>query len=224
MRVFEGAVPIEPTQTSGRGFVDGVVLSGKDEVGGVDWDHARGMLNGRLKEIQSPLDKGRRLLAEALAADPSHEEARLYLAFLLGRDGSACRPRASSRTCSRRFQRRQPRPRSRARLLHRVRRPPARADMLAGFPRVEQRDPRFFFVLFNIGLQYALLGDQDRSLDYFRRLLDRHPQRVTEVAKLVATSRRLQDAVDRKPGFAAAFASRCHELFSIPPSAEEESS
>ena len=87
MRVFEGAVPIEPTQTSGRGFVDGVVLSGKDEVGGVDWDHARGMLNGRLKEIQSPLDKGRRLLAEALAADPSHEEARLYLAFLLGRDG-----------------------------------------------------------------------------------------------------------------------------------------
>jgi hypothetical protein len=70
-RVFEAAVDVEPTQTSGRGFVDGVVLSGKGEqAGGVDWQQARSMLNGRLKEITSPVEKGRRLLEEAVAADP----------------------------------------------------------------------------------------------------------------------------------------------------------
>jgi tetratricopeptide (TPR) repeat protein len=86
-RVFEAAVPLESAQVRGRGFVDGVVMNGKETAGGLDWKRARSMLNGRLEKIESPLEKGRRLLEEAIAADPSHEEAQLYLAFLHAHEG-----------------------------------------------------------------------------------------------------------------------------------------
>src|SRR5205085_2878186 len=82
-RVFEAAVPVDATQSRGRGFVDGVLLDGKGRTGGLDWQRARAMLNGRLDKIQSPIEKGRRLLEEAIAVDPSHEEALLYMAYAL---------------------------------------------------------------------------------------------------------------------------------------------
>ena len=43
---------------------------------------------------------------------------------------------------------------------------------------LEERDERFFFVLFNIGVLYAQMRDRRRSLYYFRRLLDRHPDKL----------------------------------------------
>jgi|SRR5688572_993840 len=77
MRVFEKAAHVASLQTRGRGFVDGVLARGRAQLGGVDWSEARHMLNGRLERIESPLEKGRRLLDEALVADAGHEEARL---------------------------------------------------------------------------------------------------------------------------------------------------
>ncbi|MEL6715333.1 MAG: hypothetical protein AAFP86_16260, partial [Planctomycetota bacterium] len=51
-RVFEAAVPVEEQRRQGRGFVDGVVASGRADGAtpgrGVDWTTARHMLNGRL--------------------------------------------------------------------------------------------------------------------------------------------------------------------------------
>src|SRR4029079_1087407 len=90
-RVFESAVPLGETQVRGRGFVDGVLLNGKDRSGNLDWQRARAMLNGKLEKIESPLEKGRRLLEEAIATDPSHEEAQLYMAFLHGHEGKRLR-------------------------------------------------------------------------------------------------------------------------------------
>jgi tetratricopeptide (TPR) repeat protein len=81
---------------------------------------------------------------------------------------------------------------------------------------VEERDDRFFVVLFNIGLQYAQLRDQRRSLGYFRRLLDRHPARVDDVARLVATAKNLQRAFEEQPGFAEKLVATCPELFDAP--------
>ncbi len=56
-RVFEAVVPVDSTHSRGRGFVDGVLMNGKGDTGGLDWQRARAMLNGRLEKIQSPIEK-----------------------------------------------------------------------------------------------------------------------------------------------------------------------
>lgn len=247
-RVFEKAVEVEPTQTRGRGFVDGVLLgrtgggaevgaeAGADDgagggtdgddgagasrfgTGRVDWRHARAMLNGRLKEIATPAEKGRRLLEEALAADPTHEEARLYLAYLHAHEG---KPLLAAREYGEIFDSAMSNAnRGHAavqlgRLLeqegdHRRALTYFRWVTLSG---LEREDPRFYFALFNIGLQYALLGDQARALHYFRRLIDRHPDQIEDIVRAFSSSPRLQAAVEGKRGFAQSLMSTCPELF-----------
>lgn len=217
-RVFEDAVAVESTQSEGRGFVDGVLLSGKAEKAGVDWGHARSMLNGRLKEIESPIEKGRHLLEEAIAADPAHEEARVYLAFLHAQEGKKL---VAAREFGEIFEG----------ALSEANRAHAAVQLgqlhvaegdyrkaltyfrWVSISGVEERDDRFFFVLFNLGVLYALLRDQRRSLGYFRRLLDRHPARVDDVARLVATAANLRQAFEEQPGFAEKLVATCPELF-----------
>lgn len=232
-RVFENALPIEPTQTQGRGFVDGVLLSGKDaqtahQVGGVDWQHARHMLNGRLKQIESPLEKGRRLLEEAIAADPSHEEARLYMAFLNAQEGKQLKAAEQFQDVFETALSDSNRGHAAVQLAQMY---VAEGDLRRALryfrwvtiSGLESREPRFFVVLFNIGVLYALLGDQRRSLDYFRRLIDRHPERTPEVVELFVDSRRLQQAIDARPGFGEALLARCPELFACGPTGCETS-
>lgn len=226
-RIFENALPIEPTQTQGRGFVDGVLMSGKGAAGGeaagIDWQHARHMLNGRLQQIQSPLEKGRRLLEEAISADPSHEEARLYMAFLLAQEGKKLQAAEQFQDVFDTALGEANRGHAAVQLgqlyvsegNHRRALRYFRWVTISG---LERREDRFFFVLFNIGVLYALQGDQTRSLDYFRRLIDHHPQRTPEVVDLFAGSKRLQQAIDSRTGFAEALVSRCPELFGAEPS------
>jgi tetratricopeptide (TPR) repeat protein len=243
-RVFEKAVDVEPTQTRGRGFVDGVLLGGQatddaakseggneagndaDEraessgrgFGGVDWRHARSMLNGRLKEIPSGVERGRRLLEEALAADPTHEEARLYLAFLHAHEGKRL---LAAREYGEIFESAMaPANRGHAAVQlgrlyeqegdHRRALTYFRWVTLSG---LEREDPRFYFALFNIGLQYALIGDQTRSLHYFRQLIDRHPDQLEDIVRAFASSPRLQAAVEGQRGFSQALVATCPELF-----------
>jgi tetratricopeptide (TPR) repeat protein len=217
-RVFEEAVAVEPTQSEGRGFVDGVMLSGKADKAGVDWTHARTMLNGRLKEIESPIEKGRRLLEEAIAADPAHEEARVYLAFLHAHEGKKL---VAAREFGEIFESAM----SEANRAHaavqlgqlHVAEGDYRKALTyfrwVSISGVEERDDRFFFVLFNLGVLYALLRDQRRSLGYFRRLLDRHPARVDDVARLVTSAANLRQAFEDQPGFAEKLVAACPELF-----------
>ena len=226
-RVFEQAVPVEPTQTRGRGFVDGVLSSGRDDVGGVDWRGARGLLNGRLKQIESPLEKGRRLLHEALEVDPSHEEARIYLAYVHAAEGKALRAAHEYRTVFRTAIDERNRGHAAVQLgrLHDGEGDHRRALACFRWVRVSglsRRDERFFFVDFNIGAQYAHLGDVDRSLAAFRRLLDHAPQRLGEIAGLFAASRGLQSAIEARPGFPERLVRTCPELFGgVPPQAGE---
>jgi tetratricopeptide (TPR) repeat protein len=231
-RVFEKAVDVEPTQTRGRGFVDGVLLGGQAEsevedgesegnlhgFGRVDWRHARSMLNGRLKEIPSAVERGRRLLEEALAADPTHEEARLYLAFLHAHEGKRL---LAAREYGEIFDSAMaPANRGHAAVQlgrlyeqegdHRRALTYFRWVTLSG---LEREDPRFYFALFNIGLQYALIGDQRRSLHYFRELIDRHPDQLEDIVRAFASSPRLQAAVEGQRGFSQALVAACPELF-----------
>jgi len=220
-RIFEDAVPLEPTQSRGRGFVDGVLSSGRENVGGVDWRQARGLLNGRLKEIESPLEKGRRLLQEALEVDPSHEEARIYLAFLHASEGRALKAAEEYRAVFRTALDERNRGHAIVQLgrLHDAEGNHRRALACFRWVRVSglaRREGRFFFVDFNIGVQHAHLGQVERSLEAFRRLLDQNPHRLEEIATLFGESRGLQAAIEARPGFLQHLVASCPELFGGP--------
>lgn len=217
-RVFEAAVPVEPTQAQGRGFVDGVLMSGAEGAGGVDWKGARGLLNGRLKRIDSPREKGRKLLLEALEADPSHEEARIYLAFLAADEGRTLQAAEEYRQVFRTALDERNRGHAAVQLgrLYVAEGNHRRALACFRWVRISglaSREERFFFVDFNIGVQRACLGDRRSSLASFRALLDRNPQRLPEIVHLFAESKGLKAAIEAQTGFAEDLMATCPELF-----------
>ncbi len=217
-KLFEAAVPVETAQTRGRGFVDGVLLNGKERAGGLDWQRARSMLNGRLEKIESPLEKGRRLLEEAVASDPSHEEAQLYLAFLHGHEGRRLTAAESYLQIFHTAVNEVNRGHAAIQLgrLHSAEKNYRKAIACWRWVTISglaELDGRFFVARFNLGMVYALLGNRARSLAYFRELLDRHPDRIAEVADLFMRSPKLRAAIDSRAGFAEALLKTCPELF-----------
>lgn len=228
-RVFEKAVPVSSTQVRARGFVDGVLSTTGGEAGGVDWEAARKMLNGRLERIESPLEKGRRLLQEALSADASHEEARLYLAWLHAHEGKQLLAAREYQAVFDTAIDLANRGHAAIQLgrLHSVEEDYRRSIVCwrwVTMSGLADNDDRFFVARFNLGMVYALSGSRQRSLDYFRELLDRHPSRVNEIAGLFARSPRLRAAIDEQPGFGEELVGTCPELFRSPLSAEHPES
>jgi tetratricopeptide (TPR) repeat protein len=226
-RVFEAAVPLGATQARGRGFVDGVVMNGKAKAGGLDWMRARSMLNGKLEKIESPLEKGRRLLEEAISTDPSHEEAQLYLGFLHAHEG---RRLQAAEEYGRIFETAvDERNRGHAAIqlgrLHSAEKGYAKAIALWRWVTISglaDLDDRFFVARFNLGMVYAWMRNQRRSLEYFRELLDRHPARAGEVADLFRRSPGLRESIDSQAGFAEALLRTCPELFASPAGQKEQ--
>ncbi len=217
-KLFEAAVPVETTQSRGRGFVDGVLLNGKERAGGLDWQRARSMLNGRLERIESPLEKGRRLLEEAVASDPSHEEAQLYLAFLHGHEGRRVTAAEAYRQIFNTAVNEVNRGHAAIQLgrLHSAEKNYRKAIACWRWVTISglaDLDSGFFVARFNLGMVYALQGNPSRSLAYFRELLDRHPDRAAEVADLFMRSPKLRSAIDSHAGFAEALLKTCPELF-----------
>ena len=219
-RVFEAAVPLEATRTAGRGFVDGVVQSGRGRDAGVDWTGARHLFNGTLTKIEGALEKGKRLLQEALKADTGHEEARLYLGFIDVHEGRSLK---AFRTFQDLFET----------AVHDINRGHA-AVQLALLHSAEEdfrraiaysrwltmsgladSEPRFFFVRFNLGTYYARLRDRRRSIAAFRELLDRHPERAPEAANFFARATKLHACIESQPGFAEALLQACPEMFEV---------
>jgi tetratricopeptide (TPR) repeat protein len=218
LHVFQATLPVELTKVRGRGFVDGVVAGHRDHGSSVDWQRARHLLNGRLERIADPLEKGRKLLQEVLDIDPAHEEARLYMARLLEHEGK--RLEAAERFREVFDTALDPENRVHAAInlgqlyFKEANRPKAllfwRWVLVSG---LVQEDERFWSVYFNIGMAYAYECDQERSLAYFRALLDRFPERAVGVARAFANSPRLRRQIDIQEGFTEAFLRRCPELF-----------
>ncbi|MEW6073181.1 MAG: tetratricopeptide repeat protein [Planctomycetota bacterium] len=220
-RVFERAVPLQPTKNRGRGFVDGVLESGRSGAGSVDWVHARHLFNGRLESIENPLEKGQRLLQEAVAADPTNEEARLYLAFLDAKEGKKLRAANQFRQVFRTGRSSANRAHAAIQLglLYEEEGEYRKAIACCRWVTIsgaEARDARFFFVRFNIGMYYAHLAERERSLRAFRGLIDHHPDRVAEIVRLFGRSPGLRAAIDAQPGFGEALVARCPEIFTAP--------
>jgi hypothetical protein len=67
---------------------------------------------------------------------------------------------------------------------------------------------------FDVGLYHALLGDDDRALARFRRLLDLHPDRLPEISLFFANEESLREILEHRPGFAERLVERCPELVS----------
>ena len=217
-RVFEDAVKIDDVQTKGRGFVDGVVVAGNGRAGGVDWAEARHMLNGRLAKIESPLEKGRRLLEEAVQADDHHEEAALYLAFLHAHEGRTLKAADEYRRIFDSALSEENRGHAAMQLgrLYAGEGDFRRALVcfrwitISGLSRV---DDRFFGARFNAGKCFTMLGQPQRALEAFRALLDEHPDHIADVARLFAGATKLQAAIESIPGFLEELVARCPGLF-----------
>ena len=216
--VFENPVPVADAQAKGRGFVDGVLLTGKAVRTGLDWRQARHMLNGRLERIAEPLEKGRRLLLQALETEPDHEEAKIYMAFLHSHEGKTLKAADLYREVfdtamsegNRGFAANQL-----GRLYHLEE--DSRKALICWrwltMTGLADRDDRFWMTRYNIGVAYAYLGDQARTLDYWRRLLDTHPDHVADVAEMLAATPKLRLAIESQAGFSEALLERCPELF-----------
>lgn len=220
-RVFEKAVAIEPTRAHGRGFVDGMASRNSSAL---DWHTKRHLLNGSLERIDKPIDKAKKLLGECLALENDFEPALLYSAFLEMHEGRRVK-------AVRMFEQ-----------IFRTAIDPAskgHAAVMIGKIHEEDEDyrtalkwfrwvgvsgladdvPQFFFARFNVGMCYAHLERPQHALDAFRTMLDRHPERVADVAGFFARSPALRLAVESQPGFADALVARCPELFKTPPAA-----
>ena len=221
-QVFDKAVPIHSTKTMGRGFVDGVLSSGKmdaEPAGAGRWAEARHMLNGRLERIQDPIQKGIKLLEQALEIEDDHEEARIYLAFVHGLQGRNLR---AERLYKEVFDTAvNPDNRGHAAMQigllytqegdHRRAAHYYRWVTLSGLAPSE---PRFWPAYFNLGVAAIGMGRAQRGLLWFRELLDRYPDRAPEVASMALESPTLRRTVDGDPDFAARFEQTCPELFS----------
>jgi len=226
-RVFEAAVPIAEAKTQGRGFVDGVVMKGREDAGGLDWQRARHMLNGRLERIEDPLEKGRRLLDEALTADPDHEEARLYQAFLFAHEGRHLDAAEQYREIFDTAVNESNRGHAAMQLgrmygsqgSHRKAAICFRWVTMSG---LADADDRFFGARFNLGKAYAMLGHKERALNAFETLLERHPGRTVETCRLFENAPRLRAAIEAIPGFTDDLLRRCSALFVGPSDGQTE--
>lgn len=217
-RVFEAAVQVQDAQSSGRGFVDGVILGGKSGLGGVDWRQARALLDGRLERIALPQEKGRRLLLQALEVDPSHDEAKIYLAFLYSHQE---KPLQASRLYEEVFSsalslENRAHAANQLGRLHNAEQNWRRAIVLwrwITMTGLADEDSRFWPARLNIAISYAYAGDRERSLSYFRQLLNVHPEHASEVARVLADTPALRVAIEGQSGFPEALQERCPELF-----------
>ena len=230
-RAFEKAVALETVQTRGRGFVDGVLSrdsrSNQGRVasqGRVDWVQARHMLNGRLAKIEDPLEKGRRLLEEAITVDPSHEEARLYLAYLHSREGKRTRAEKEFRRVFREASLLVNRGHAAVQLAKLYVAEGELKRSLACYRWVRmsglmEQEQKFFFVGFNTAVCYAELRQPERCVQAFRSALDHFPERIGEFVEYFAnSSAELRATLESQPELVRSLYERCPELFHVPAS------
>ncbi|MFT5197842.1 MAG: tetratricopeptide (TPR) repeat protein [Planctomycetota bacterium] len=215
--VFADAVPIAQTKTTGRGFVDGVLIGGRAGSGQQDWTEARHLFNGRLEKIEKPMEKGVRLLEQVLEIEGDHEEARIYLAFVHTYQGHSLKAERLYREVfdsALVLENRGHAAMQIGQLFskegdHRKAATYFRWVTLSG---LAEREPRFWAAYFNLAIASLGMGRTQRGLLWFRDLLDRFPEHVSEAARLCMGSPTFRASIERDSDFTQAFEQCCPEL------------
>ncbi len=215
--VFATAVPIAQTKTMGRGFVDGVISGGRAGRGQEDWAEARHLFNGRLERIEEPMEKGVRLLEQVLEIESDHEEARIYLAFVHTHQGHSLKAERLYRDVFDSAMVLENRGHAAMQIGqlfskegdHRRAATYFRWVTLSG---LAEREPRFWAAYFNLAIASLGMKRPERSLIWFRELLDRFPEHAAEAAGLCMGSPTFREAIEGNPEFAMAFEQWCPEL------------
>ena len=184
------------------------------------FDDAWTRLNGRLEQIADPMEKGRRLLEQATEIDPSHEESRIYLAYVLSREGKTLRAAALYRDVFDTAMSLENRGHAAMQLgrLHFAEGAVREALVLWRWMTVSGlagADHRFNIVRFNIGIAYASLGLDDRALASFRVLMDQHieaEQPPAQLAQLFVENDDARAIFESRPGFVERLTQEVPEL------------
>ena len=216
--VFAAAVPIRTTKDQGRGFVDQALQAEQLGDQAPRWAEARHLFNGRLERIEDPIQKGIKLLEQALEIENDHEEARIYLAFVHGYQG---RTLMAERLYKEVFDSAvAPENRGHAAMQigqlytqegdHKRAAHYYRWITLSG---LAEQEPRFWPAYFNLGVASMGMGQRERGLRWFRELLDRHPEKTPKVAALCLESPTFKETVEANPAFASLLQQTCPELF-----------
>ena len=236
-RVFESAVSVEVDGLPGSACTEGVNRVLDRVWGDVPGDAlgpwpqdgfgprigARDLLVRRLEKIQDPVAKGRRLLEHAVDIDPSHEESRIYLAFLLGVDGKIVRAAELYREVFDTAMVLENRGHAAMQLgkLFYEEGDFRRALLLwrwISLVKLDLSDHRFALTHLNLGHAYFMLEDDDRSIRSYRRFFDRHlahGRSIEEVAVLMRNDPQLNDLRLARPGFLSQMWAALPELLPV---------
>lgn len=200
-RLLNEPVAIPDYKMRGRHFVERMLhaRSGEGVFRGYDWVKARYLLNGRLDCDGENLEKGKLLLDESIVVRPRFAEPRLFLALYhraLGQEqesvtqlewvmGNAAKTvtRVSAAVqlgvlCGNREEFRQALRYARWALRQRIE-DPAQAKHV------------FFVASYNAAIYYAQMGELRRSLQYFRELVAKTPEKATDAGNLLRGSKQM---------------------------------
>ena len=220
-RLFEAARPVVDPERDLRRVVDRAMAATESAPASVrEQCHE---LISRLEHAGDALARGRELIEYARAVDPTHEEARIYSAFLYVRDGQRAKGialyksvLADARKLANRGHAAIQLGRiesSRGRWLEAV-----KYWRWVTYSGLADAEGKFWPARFNLGLAFAHLEDPERSLGYFRALVCAHSDHVEEAARAFAAPE-AQEAIGRHPGLVDGLRRHCPELFGTPKAA-----
>lgn len=210
-RLLDEPVTIPDYKVRGRHFVEKVLhaRSGEGIFRGYDWVKARYLLNGRLENDADNLEKGKLLLDESLVVRPRFAEPRLFLALYhraLGQEaqsvehlewvlanGQKTFTRASAAV--------------QLGVLHGVKEEFHKALEYSHWVLRQQFEDSgeakhaFFVASYNTAIYYAQMGDFERSIEYFRALVAKQPERANDAGMLLRDCPIMRKIVAESAGF-----------------------
>jgi tetratricopeptide (TPR) repeat protein len=217
LEVFEE--PVTPTDFKSEGY-RWVSLQVEREIFGrrESWTRAKHLLNGKLDSVPDNLAKARALLEESLVVRPNFAEPRLYLGFHRQVSGDLDGAEIEYRRVFRTARKLANRVHAAVQLgmVHHDRGDYRRAVACYRWVRasgVLERDDRFFFVYYNLGLVYARLGNLEAAVEAFRALRREHPDRLERVRSYLEKAQEFRDLLAERPEFRRRLEGVCGEIF-----------
>ena len=220
--VFHEPVQVVAAKNQGRGYVDAIIEKGEQSLveQDYDWIEARHLLNGALADVEDNLTRGRVLIEEALILRPNFAEARLYLGWYHQLRGGLKRAASEYRRVFRTAGHLTNRVHAAIQLgqLHTTAGDYPRAAgcyrwaISAGALRL---DRKFFFLIYNLAVAYARMGEWKLAQTCFQRLVGDYPDRMESVRGYLRGAQGFQRLLRRESSFRDVLEDECPDLFPV---------